>query len=110
LFSIICWFIGLCGVIFYGFKRVFNLYKAESPTNRDYLIQGTVLILYSTLAVGTAQFLSQSTDEYNAGLSELSGLWVTVGLLAVYIKYLAPFVFAAIGVNMVSHSLTNQKT
>ncbi|WP_040306570.1 hypothetical protein [Agarivorans albus] len=108
--SVVLWLIGLIAIIFYGGKRVYALYKAEKPPNGEFLKQGTILIFYSTLVVGAAQFLNDATTTYNVNTPEVSQFWILVGLFASYLKYLAPFVFAAIGVNMVSHSLANKNT
>lgn len=108
--SVILWFFGLIIVMFYGGRRVFSLYKLKNPPNSEYLKQGAILIFYSTLAVGSAQFLNDAVTAYIIKKSDVSLLLINIGLLANYLKYLAPFVFAAIGVNMVSYAITNKKT
>lgn len=108
--SIIFWFIGLLAIMFYGGMRIFSLYKSNCPSNKEYLKQGTILIFYSTLAVGAAQFLGDACTAHIGETSKPSLVLINIGLLAAYLKYLAPFVFAAVGVNMVSYAVTNKST
>lgn len=63
--------------------------------------------MYSGPIVGISGFLGASIIEYQVTLAENSYFWVGVSGIAELTKYLAPFVFAVIGVNLVSHAITS---
>ena len=103
---IILWSVSVLVSLSYGSYRIYKLYKSNC-SNKEYLVNGSMLILYSTLIVGATGLLSIEVNSYHQSLSETSLFWVTLDNFASLLSYLAPFVFAAIGVNMVSHALTS---
>jgi hypothetical protein len=107
LTGIIFWAVAVVICLFYGGYHIHKLYVSNLD-NKDYLIKGSMLILYSTLIVGATGFLSRAVNAYHESLNDVSMLWITIDGFSTLLQYLAPFVFAAIGVNMISHALTNK--
>lgn len=107
LMSIIFWSLGVLGCLFYGGYRICKLYKSKLD-NINYLTNGLMLIIHSTLIVGATGFLSRAVNKYHESLTEVSTFWIAIDGFSSLLQYLAPFVFAAIGVNMISHALTNK--
>ncbi|WP_429052146.1 hypothetical protein [Aeromonas rivipollensis] len=109
MLMVILWVFSVLACLGYGCVRIYTMYKLNL-TNKEYLTHGFVLITYSTLIVGATGFLSNEVNKYHKSLSYTSDFWIGVELFSSLLQYLAPFVFAAIGVNMVSHALTNKNT
>ncbi|WP_152987049.1 hypothetical protein [Stutzerimonas nitrititolerans] len=106
MIAIIGWLIGLVGCVGYGAYRIFKLYSEPVIEARTYMENGIMLIVYSALVVGAASFLSAAITKFQLTLTEPSLFWIGVNTIGELLQYLAPFVFAAIGVNMISHALT----
>lgn len=109
MISIIFWTLAVLGCLYYGGYRIFKLYKTGSD-NINYLTTGFMLIVYSTLIVGATGFLSRAVNEYHDSLIDVSTFWIAIDGFSSLLQYLAPFVFAAIGVNMISFAITNKQT
>lgn len=107
MLSVTLWLVSLLGCIFYGAQRIHKTYKSDKIDRHENYRNGFALIMYSVLIVGVSGFLSVSITEYQLTLPENSYFWVGIGGIADLTKYLAPFVFAAIGVNLVSHAITS---
>lgn len=107
MLMVIWWVFSVLACLGYGCVRIYRMYKLNL-TNKEYLTHGFVLITYSTLIVGATGFLSSAVNKYHESLNYVSDFWIGVELFSSLLQYLAPFVFAAIGVNMVSHALTNK--
>ncbi|MHC8356592.1 hypothetical protein ACYZTL_15560 [Pseudomonas sp. LB3P81] len=101
------WLASLIACIFYGAGRIHRTYKSEQIDRHENYKNGFALIIYSVLIVGVSGFLGASIMEYQLSLPEASYLWIGISEIADLTKYLAPFVFAAIGVNLVSHAMTS---
>lgn len=69
---------------------------------------GIMLITYSALIVGCVSFFKAALSELPKISGELSFFLLAVKSIGELFQYLAPFVFAAIGVNMISHALTQK--
>jgi hypothetical protein len=108
LISVILWLLAIITCVGYGGYRVYKLYVLPNVDNAKYWANGFILIMYSVFTVGVASFLNAAISEWMMAQSSVSILWVAVSSATDLLKYLAPFVFAAIGVNMVSHALTNK--
>jgi hypothetical protein len=93
--------------IFYGAIRIHRTYKSPHIDRRENYKNGFTLIIYSVMIVGISSFLGASIMEYQLSLPENSYFWIGISGIAELTKYLAPFIFAAIGVNLVSHALTS---
>ena len=106
MFAIIGWLIGLVGCVGYGAYRIFRLYTKPGIDSRTYMENGIMLVTYSALIVGATSFLSAAITKFQLTLTEPSLFWIGVNTIGELFQYLAPFVFAAIGVNMISHALT----
>jgi hypothetical protein len=109
MLMVIWWMFSVLVCLGYGCVRIYTMYKLNL-THKEYLTHGFVLIMYSTLIVGATGFLSNAVNKYHKSLSYTSDFWIGVELFSSLLQYLAPFVFAAIGVNMVSHALTTKNT
>mgnify|MGYP006164503145 CR=1 FL=1 len=107
--GIILWALAVIGCLFYGGYRICKLYQFNLG-KINYLTTGFMLILYSTLIVGATGFLSRAVNSYHKSLGDISTFWIAIDSFSSLLQYLAPFVFAAIGVNMISHALTNKNT
>ena len=105
---IILWLVGIVISVGYGGYRVYKLYVLTQIDNAKYLKNGFMLIMYSVLTVGVASFLSSTISEWMVEQPSVSMFWVVISSGADLLKYLAPFVFAAIGVNMISYAITNK--
>lgn len=107
MLTVFFWLASLMACIFYGASRVHTTYKSQQIDRHENYKNGFVLIIYSVLIVGVSGFLSTSIMEYQLSLPNSSYFWIGINGIADLTKYLAPFVFAAIGVNLVSHALTS---
>lgn len=108
MISVIFWLLAIIICVGYGGYRIYQLYVLPNVENAKYWKNGFILIMYSVLTVGVASFLNTAISEWMMTQSNVSTFWVAVSSATDLLKYLAPFVFAAIGVNMVSHALTNK--
>ncbi|MNJ52476.1 hypothetical protein D3C77_478120 [compost metagenome] len=107
MLSVFFWLASLIACIFYGSCRVHKTYKSNVIDRHENYKNGFALIIYSVLIVGVSGFLSSAIMEYQLSIPETSYVLIGVSVVADLTKYLAPFVFAAIGVNLVSHALTS---
>ncbi len=105
MIAIIGWVLALAAVVWFGSSRLITLYRTPPCDHEQYLKSGGWLIWYATLTVGSASFLSSAISEHQLMLGRASYWWAGVGLAADYFRYLAPFVFAAVGVNFISHAI-----
>lgn len=108
MLSIVLWVLGVSVLVFYGSRRIHRLYVDESKLKEKFYKQGFILIFYSTLIVGATGILSASVQDYMISNAKVSVFWVSIQSIAELLRYLAPFIFAAIGVNMISHAVTSK--
>lgn len=106
---IIFWAICLIACVGYGSYRIRKLFTGEVVDVTEYMKHGTMLIAYSALVVGAASSLKAAITKHQLSAGEISMFWISVQSISELLQYLAPFVFAAIGVNMISHALTCKK-
>jgi hypothetical protein len=109
LISIIFWLAAIIICVGYGGYRVYNLYVLTNIDNAKYLRNGFILIMYSVLTVGVASFLNAALSKWMLDQPSVSMFWIAIVSATDLLKYLAPFVFAAIGVNMISYAITNKQ-
>ena len=109
MISILFWTIALLSPIYYGTTRIVALYKnppAAQEAKGRFAENGGFLIFYAVLIVGTSGFLEAAIIDYFKQNLHPNLFLIGIKVVAEGLKYLAPFVYAAIGANLCSQALT----
>ncbi|WP_213940404.1 hypothetical protein [Pseudomonas sp. dw_612] len=101
------WLAALLACIWFAGARVHSTYTSDAIVRRTNYKNGFTLIFYSALIVGTSGQLGDAINKYQMAVPDISYVLIVLGLIVDLTKYLTPFVFAGIGVNLVSHALTD---
>ncbi|MCO7627160.1 hypothetical protein NJC08_12100 [Pseudomonas fluorescens] len=105
--SILLWLTSLLACIGFAGARVHKTYTSEAVFRKANYKNGFILVIYSALIVGTSGWLGDAIQQYQLNAPEISYYFIILSLIVELTKYLTPFIFAGIGVNLISHALTS---
>ncbi|EOX4926133.1 hypothetical protein ACFKIW_004654 [Vibrio alginolyticus] len=101
--------LGILVCAFYICYRLHNFYNEQHPTKKQYLENGFWVIIWAVILVGISGMFSNELGNTHSSQTEFSYTSSLIESFSDLLQYIAPLVFAAIGVNLVCYALITKE-